>query len=236
MEDKCPECGETLITKTIQKKLGSGSIDYPIAVTCGKCKWNKDLTGAGDIVGKPVMADAGASEKYETTTQIRKQVATSTISKPINSSGGVSKLIPIILAIFVVGAIAYVFFMNPAQEEQTVATTTPGPIPIITQTPVPTPSSTPAPEVTASGNQFPVYLEVKKGFTPKIRTIKVGDGILWTNNDIYSVTLVSKDGLFYDKFLNNAKRTNYTFLKAGTFSFVLKGNDTGLSGTIIVQP
>ena len=65
MEDKCPKCGETLITRTIKKKIGLGSIDYPIAQTCPKCNWNKDLTGAGDIDAKPVMQDAGEAKKEE---------------------------------------------------------------------------------------------------------------------------------------------------------------------------
>ncbi len=65
MEDKCPKCGETLLTRTIKKKIGLGSIDYPIAQTCPKCNWNKDLTGAGDVVAKPVMQDAGETKKEE---------------------------------------------------------------------------------------------------------------------------------------------------------------------------
>jgi DNA-directed RNA polymerase subunit M/transcription elongation factor TFIIS len=117
MEDKCPKCGETLLTKTIQKKIGSGSIDYPIAATCPKCKWSKDLTGAGDIVAKPVMAEAGAAKKEEAKTEIKTDIKTDiktkvqTVapSKPAPSSGGINAIIPIILAILVLGAIAWVF-------------------------------------------------------------------------------------------------------------------------------
>jgi plastocyanin len=243
MEDKCPECGETLLTKTIRKKIGSGSIDYPIAQTCPKCKWSKDLTGAGDIVGKPVMADAGSSrkeeEKTEITTEIKKKVQTIDPSKPAKSPGGINTLIPIILAILVLGAIAWVFFINPAQEEHVITPPTPVPTsvptPVVTQIPARTPVSTPAPEVTASGKQFYVRLETNKDFNPKTRTIKPGDEIIWTNDGTYTVTLVSSEGLFKEKFLNNAKRTNYTFLKTGTFSFYLK-DDKSLAGTIVVEP
>jgi plastocyanin/DNA-directed RNA polymerase subunit M/transcription elongation factor TFIIS len=234
MEDKCPKCGETLITKSIQKKIGSGTIDYPIAQACPKCKWSKDLTGAGDIVGMPVMADAGESRKEEIL--IPKQPAsTAAPQKPVQFPGSTNILIPIILAILVVGAIAWVFFLNPAQEEQVISTQTPVATPVITQTPVQTPGSTPAPEVTPSGNQSTVKLETVSGFTPKTRTIQQGDRIVWTNEGTYAVTLVSKDGLFEEKILNNAKQMNYTFLYSGTFSFYLK-NNTNLTGTIVVEP
>ncbi|HEX7575869.1 MAG TPA: hypothetical protein VF360_05765 [Candidatus Methanoperedens sp.] len=241
MEDKCPKCGETLLTKTIQKKIGSGSIDYPIAATCPKCKWSKDLTGAGDIVAKPVMAEAGAARKEEAKTEIKTDIKTKvqTVapSKPAPSSGGINVIIPIVLAILVLGAIAWVFFINPAQKEPVIKipTPTPVPTPVITQTPARTPASAPTPEVIASGNHTTVKLETNRGFNPKTATIKAGDGIVWTNEGTYTVTLVSSEGLFEDKFLNNAKRTNYIFLKTGTFNFYLK-EEKSLTGTIVVEP
>jgi plastocyanin len=240
MEDKCPKCGETLLTKTIQKKLGSGSIDYQIAQTCPKCKWSKDLTGAGDIAAKPVMAEASAAKKEaktENKTDIKTKVQTVATSKSALSPGGINTLIPIVLAILVLGAIAWVFFINPAQKEQVVTIPTPTqvPTPVVTQTPVPTLASTPAPVVTASGNHSSVKLETKRGFTPKTVTIKPGDSIIWMNEGTYTVTLVSSAGLFEDKLLNDAKRTDYTFLKTGTFSFYLR-EDKSLTGTIVVEP
>jgi plastocyanin len=234
MEDKCPKCGETLLTKTIQKKIGSGSIDYPIAATCPKCKWSKDLTGAGDIVAKPVMADAGATKKEEVRSA-KQPVPTAAPSKPVPSPGGINTLIPIILAILVVGAIAWVFFINPAQKERVVTTPTPVPTKVVTQTPVRTSTSTPTPEVTPSGNKSSVELETNRGFNPKTVTIKAGDKIVWTNGGTYSVTLVSSEGLFEEKNLNTAKQMNYTFLRTGTFNFYLK-DEKSLTGTIVVEP
>ena len=238
MEDKCPKCGETLITSTIKKKIGIGSIDYPIAQKCPKCNWNKDLTGAGDIAPTPVMQASSEAKKEEKKVQIKPEIkpSVSTSSKPApTSSTGINTLIPIILAILVVAAIAWVFFMNPAQPEQVDNTLKPTPTPVITQTPAQTPKSTPAPEVTASGKQISIKLETNRGLTPKTTTIKPGDEIVWTNEGTYAVTLVSSDGLFEDKFLNNAKRTSYIFKKPGTFSFYLKDNKS-LTGTIIVEP
>jgi plastocyanin len=282
MEDKCPKCGETLITRIIKKKIGLGSIDYPIAQTCPKCNWNKDLTGAGDIDAKPVLQDAGEAKIDEKKAQIISQIKPSTglSSKPAGPPTSINSLIMIVLAILVVGAIAWVFFMDPTEEKQAgtdpVATPTPiitstpvltppattivpevtasgkqfsvkteekqavtdpvaTPTPIITSTPVLTPATTIVPEVTASGKQFSVKMETNRGITPKNATIKVGDEVIWTNEGTYAITLVSSDGLFEDKFLNNAKRTNYTFKKAGTFSFYLK-DDKNMSGTVIVEP
>ena len=238
MEDKCPKCGETLLTRTIKKKIGLGSIDYPIAQTCPKCNWNKDLTGAGDIVAKPVMQDAGEAKKEEK--KAANNIPGKTIgfdwhlSKPAASPSSINSLILIVLAILVVGAIAWVFFINPAEEKQA-STPVATPTPIITRTPVQTPATTVVPEVTASGKQISVKLETNRGFTPKSVTIKAGDEVIWTNDGTYTVTLVSSDGLFEEKFLNNAKRTNYTFKKTGTFSFYLK-DDKNLTGTIIVEP
>ena len=238
MEDKCPKCGETLITRTIKKKIGLGSIEYPVAQTCPKCNWNKDLTGAGDVVAKPVMQDAGEAKKEEKKAQITSPVkpldltGTGT-SKPAAPPSSINSLIMIVLAILVVGAIAWVFFVDTAEEKQGNPVATP--TPIITSTPVLTPATTVVPEVTASGKQISVRLETNRGINPKSVTIKAGDEVVWTNDGTYAVTLVSSDGLFEDKFLNNAKRTNYTFKTSGNFSFYLK-NDKNLAGTVIVEP
>jgi plastocyanin len=232
MEDKCPECGETLLTKTIRKKLGSGSIDYPIAATCPKCKWSKDLTGAGDIAAKPVMSDAGTPMEEEVRST-KHPISNATPPKLLQSPVGINTLIPFILAILVLGAIAYVFFINTGENEQGIIPPTSVPTPAITQTPVRTPA--PTPEVTASGKQLHVKLDTDKGFTPRTNTIKLGDKIVWTNEGTYAVTLVSSEDLFGDKFLNNAKRTDYTFLKTGQFNFYLK-DEKNMTGTIVVEP
>ncbi|CAG0998039.1 hypothetical protein FLAV_02750 [Flavobacteriales bacterium] len=240
MEDKCPKCGETLITRTIKKKIGPGSIEYPVAQTCPKCNWNKDLTGAGDVVAKPVMQDADEAKKekkeekkVQITSQVKPLDLTGTgTSKPAASPSSINSLIMIVLAILVVGAIAWVFFVDPTEEKQDDPVATP--TPIITSTPVLTPAATVVPEVTASGKQISVRLETNRGINPKSVTIKAGDEVVWINDGTYAVTLVSSDDLFEDKLLNNDKRTNYTFKTSGNFSFYLK-NDKNLAGTIIVE-
>ena len=235
MEDKCPKCGETLLTRTIKKKIGLGSIDYPIAQTCPKCNWNKDLTGAGDIKSKPVMQDAGQAQKEEKKTEIKSQIKQEVpvlpSSKPAPTS--INSLIPIVLAILVVAAIAWVFFMDPTEE---------GPLdslpitpPIINQTPVKTPTTTIIPEVTATGRKVPIRLESDRGFSPKNSTIKPGDEVVWTNDGTYNVILVSSENIFQEKSMSNGKRETYVFIKPGTYNFFIKGKEN-LKGTIIVEP
>ena len=235
MEDKCPKCGETLLTRTIKKKIGLGSIDYPIAQTCPKCHWSKDLTGAADIKSKPVMQDAGQAQKEEKEAGIKSEI------KPIDSTlppskpapTGVNSLIPIVLAILVVAAIAWVFFMNPTEEGQadnlSIIT------PIINQTSVQTPATTIIPGVTATGRKVPIRLESDRGFTPKNSTIKQGDEVVWTNDGTYNLILVSSENIFQEKSMSNGKREAYMFIKPGTYNFFIKGKEN-LKGTIIVEP
>ncbi|HEY9245218.1 MAG TPA: hypothetical protein VIO11_00075, partial [Candidatus Methanoperedens sp.] len=52
MENKCPKCGNFLITKTIKKEMDHGTIEYPVSQMCPKCNWGKDLTGASEIIPK----------------------------------------------------------------------------------------------------------------------------------------------------------------------------------------
>lgn len=244
MEEKCPNCGETLLAKTIKKKIGIGSIDYTVAQICPKCKWKKDLTGAGDIIPKPVFQEAGDVKKAETKTEIKPVVSKLPPSKTVASSPTImNSLIPILLAILVIGAIAWVFFINPTDEKSsaTADTTTPAATltPVITK--IPTDSSSPnntsknaVPEATASGKKVPVGVESDRGFTPRTKSIKLGDEIVWTNEGTYSITLSSADGLFEDYLMNMGKTKRYIFKKTGTYIFNIKGRED-LKGTIIVE-
>lgn len=242
MEEKCPNCGETLLAKTIKKKIGIGSIDYTVAQICPKCKWKKDLTGAGDIIPKPVFQVADDAKKPEIKTGIKPVVSNLPPSKTVAASPiRMNSLIPILLAILVIGAIAWVFFINPAEEKpgDTADTTAPAATPAITQTPPNTTSSNNTstkvvPEVTASGNKIAVSVERDRGFTPKNKTIKPGDEVAWTNEGTYTITLSSADGLFEDYSMNIGKTKRYIFKKAGTYTFNIKGRED-LKGTIIVE-
>jgi plastocyanin len=234
MEDKCPKCGETLLTRTIEKKIGLGSIDYPIAQTCPKCNWNKDLTGAGDIISKPVMQVASEAQKEEKKAGIKSQI-TPSISTSSKNPTSINSLIPIVLAILVVAAIAWVFFMNPADDKKADNFPIATPPAIINQTPVQTPTTTIIPEVTASGKKVPIRLESDRGFTPKNTTIKQGDEVVWVNDGTYNLILVSSENIFPEKLMNMGKREMFVFMKSGNYNFFFKGKEN-LKGTVIVEP
>jgi plastocyanin len=235
MQDKCPKCGEPLITKMIKKELVHGSIDYPVALVCPKCHWSKDLTGAGDIVSQPVApGKIKTEEKPSAAVPVPPPKAVPPKPQPkLQPSLGFNKIITIALAILVIGGIVWAFFLFPTTPEQA---GTPKPTATITKTPVQTPTGTPVPEVTPTGNKTLVKLDSRRGFIPDTKTIKPGDEVVWRNTGIDTVTLVSSDGLFDARLLANDKEFRYTFLKlSGTYNFYLRGN-TNLKGTITVEP
>jgi plastocyanin len=67
--------------------------------------------------------------------------------------------------------------------------------------------------------------------------IKPGDEVIWVNDDTYSLTLVSKEGLFEDKLLDNDKQISYIFKKIGTYNFdIVVLGVKKFSGTVVVEP
>ncbi len=233
MQDKCPKCGEQLITQTIKKELGHGSIDYPVSQTCPKCNWSKDLTGAGDIVSKPFIPDKMKKEEVKIQPAPPKAAPAKAPSKPVPSPD-INKTITIALAILVLGGIVWAFFPSSAPEQVESPKTTA--VPTVTVTQVQTPTATTAIEVTPTGKSIPVFLDRLRGFIRnKEATIKAGDEVIWRNTGTETVVLVSSDGLFDSKILANDKEYRYIFKKPGTYNFYLKEN-TNLNGAIIVEP
>ncbi len=236
MQDKCPKCGETLITRTIKKQLGYGSVDYPYAQECPKCHWSKDLTGAGDILYK-TPAPEPQKEVIKPTAPpkaaSRKAVPAGVQPKP-KPSTDINKIITIVLAIIVIGGIVWAFYpssQKPASAPAPTAT------PTVMPTSVQTTAATPVQEITPTGVSAGIKLDRYRGFfSLENGTLKIkpGDNVIWTNDGTETLTLVSSDGLFENRILGYGKRTNYTFLKPGTYNFYLKENSS-LSGTIIVD-
>jgi len=237
MQDKCPNCGEPLVTKTIKKVLAAGSIDYPISQTCPKCNWSKDLTGAGDVVSKPVTEKPLEAKKEDVKIQQTPLKVIPPKSQPMpGPSANFNKIITVALAILVLGGLAWAFFLYPGTPSKQVESTKPTVTATVTQTTV-QPTSTPVvAEITPTGKSIPVFLESQRGFIRnKEITIKPGDEIVWTNTGTDTLTLVSSDGLFDAQLMANDKEFRYIFKKTGTYNFYLKGN-TNLNGTIVAKP
>ncbi len=237
MEDKCPKCGSLLVTKTIKKQLGSGSIDYPVAQTCPKCGWSRDLTGAGDIVAKPPVVEEVAKKEAPAAKPLKPAEPKPSQAKPAPQKAApldANKLITVVLVLLVIVGIAWTFL--PKGQEPIAKG--PSPTPTIAATPAVT--QMPVIEVTPTGNKTQVKIDRDRGYVnpaQKNLKIKPGDEVIWANEGSYALTLISREGLFEDKLLDYGKVTNYTFKKTGTFNFDIKVRDViKFSGTVAVEP
>ncbi|MDD5616396.1 MAG: hypothetical protein PHH85_09360 [Candidatus Methanoperedens sp.] len=238
MADKCPNCGETLITRTIQKKMGLGSIDFPVAQICQKCNWSRDLTGAGDIVVKPPSPEETVA-KREKKPDVVRQVQEKPKYVPEKKAPDTNKIITIILALIVIAVIVWAFLPKGAEQPPgNQPAQSPAATPKITSTAAAT--ATAISEVTPTGNKEMIRITRYKYVNPNQQNLKIkpGDEVVWINDDSYSLTLVSKEGLFEDKLLDNGKQTPpYLFKKTGTYTFDIEVSGVKkFSGTVIVEP
>lgn len=252
MVDKCPNCGETLITRTIQKKMGLGSIDFPVAQICQKCNWSRDLTGAGDIVAKSPLPEetiAKIEKKPEVVHQAPEKPKYSpekkAPEKPRPFSGtsdqrgpDMNKIITIALALLVIAGIIWAFIPKVAEQPGAIQ---PSPVttPKITVTAAATAIA--ISEVAPTGNTIKVRINGNRGFSnpnQKNLAIKPGDAVIWVNDDIYSLTLVSKEGLFADELLGNGKQTpEILFKNTGVYNFDIMVKEViKFNGTVVVEP
>ncbi|TRZ89716.1 MAG: hypothetical protein D4R88_04960 [Methanosarcinales archaeon] len=251
MADKCPNCGETLITRTIQKKLGLGSIDFPVAQICQKCNWSRDLTGAGDIVAKPPSPEEIIAKREKKSEVVRqapekpKYVPEKKApEKPRPFSGAseqrgtdMNKIITIALALLVIAGIIWAFIPKGTEQPGAIQPS-PAATPKITSTAAAT--ATAISEVTPTGYKEKVRITRYKYSNPNQQNLKIkpGDEVTWVNDDSYALTLVSKEGLFEDKLLDNGKQTPpYLFKKTGTYTFdIMVSGVKKFSGTVVVEP
>jgi plastocyanin len=64
--------------------------------------------------------------------------------------------------------------------------------------------------------------------------VKAGDTVTWTNKDGEPHTVVSEDGLFRSKALDEGDSYSFTFSKPGTYKFICSIHPQ-MKGTITVQ-
>lgn len=57
-------------------------------------------------------------------------------------------------------------------------------------------------------------------FSPAEISVKVGDTVVWTNNDSVSHTIAAKDGSFSSPVLSNGSTFKFTFTKAGYTDYI----------------
>lgn len=94
------------------------------------------------------------------------------------------------------------------------------------------PTNTSAPAPSANPNQVQIS---GFAFNPGTLTVKVGDTVTWTNMDSATHTVVADDGSFQSGQLATGSTFQFTFTKAGTFTYKC-GIHASMLGTIIVQP
>lgn len=229
MVDNCPECQTPLITRTIKKELAFGSIDYPVALICPKCSWTKDLTGAGNIVAKPMEKPVHVKPSKQ-----EKEKPKEVGSEP---SYNFNRIIMIALVLIVIGAVVMAFYTTSPEKTPVIPLATP--TPSITQTPAATLVITSTPVATTSittPTVRSIQLDYFRIFRNNAANINSGDKVLWENVGTDPISLMSDDiPDFGVRLLDNGKRTSYTFTKSGTYTFYLKGKKS-VNGTITVEP
>ena len=164
-------------------------------------------------------------------------------SEPEIESSSINKFITIALTVLVLGGIILIFYSAAPRNTASVPPSTPLPennktsvatvAPVATAAPVNT-----VPETQPTGKRLSIKLDRNRGFYSLIQgtlTINPGDEVVWINEGIDPITLVSSDGLFEAKLLDNDKRTNYIFKISGTYRFYLKEN-INQNATIIIEP
>jgi plastocyanin len=75
---------------------------------------------------------------------------------------------------------------------------------------------------------------VNRTFNPATVTVKVGDTILWTNQDSMQHDVVADNGEFKSQLFNKDQTFSFTFTKAGTYPYYCSIHP-GMTGTVIVQ-
>jgi hypothetical protein len=226
MDELCPNCKKPLTTKTIIKKMSQGVIEYPVAKICPKCRWNRDLTGAGDIISEPVLK----RERDIKHGKPLKPIAQT--GKESESSSSMNLFIVLALIVLVIGGLAFAFLTQVPVKSLFIQNSTPG----INQKSINATAETPVPEdtVVPTGKKWPVLLDYSRGFLRNNDlTIKLGDEVVWDNINTVPVTLVSKDDLFENILLDYGKQASFIIKKPGVYVFYLEKN-RNMTGTITV--
>lgn len=235
MEELCPDCGKTLTTRIIAKKMSQGVIEYPIAQICTKCGWNRDLTGAGNIISEPVIKTESETKPGNPL----KLTAQTDIHKESEPSSTMNKAIVLALIVLVIGGLAFAFLSQVSEKYLFVQNSTPEINQKSINASINATAETPVPEETVvpTGKKWPVLLDYSRGFIRNSDlTIKLGDEVVWDNINTVPVTLVSKDDLFEKIILDYGKHASFMIKKPGMYVFYIEKNRNLTGAITVIKP
>ncbi len=89
------------------------------------------------------------------------------------------------------------------------------------------------PTAPTSGNVFQISIK-DFAFSPSDITIKVGDTVVWTNNDAVSHTVEANDGSFKSNELFKGSKFQFTFTKSGSYPYKC-GIHPSMKGSVKVE-
>lgn len=147
-----------------------------------------------------------------------------------------SVLVISVLFLLAVAAGVYLFYGGLGDQNSKEAAGAGNSNPVFTDQETPETSSTGTAE--NSGANLPASYDIQiKGFafSPSALSIKVGDGVTWTNMDSAPHTITSDSGNELDsETLSKGNNYSHTFTTAGTYEYHC-GFHPGMKATIIVE-
>ncbi len=240
--EKCPKCGGFVQTKSLNKSIGFGSVDIPVAQFCLNpvCDWYQDFAEAR----KPEDIKEGYHFKAPS---IKGKLPRITMPEPSrNHMIALGSIIAIIVLYFLISSFTQV--SNPVDQKiasaplsdltNNTTTTREQETPKITAA-LPTPDRK---EIKIEPRSETVKMDVGHGFLPSTLTINISDTVMWYNveNVRLRVVLISRDKLFEKQLMQEYGRYQYQFNKAGKYTFALVENGTykeypNATGAVIVR-
>lgn len=234
--EKCPKCGGFVQTKSVRKSIGLGFVEIPIAQFCLNpvCDWYQDFAEPR----KPEEIKEGYHLKAPSLERRLPQFKMPVLSR--NHMIAMGSVFAIIIIYFLIAFLTPISSFGDEQqapglsENDTVTQ-------ITSKIPTPLPPTPDRIEIRTARKET-VKMDVGHGFFPDPIMINISDTIVWNNveNMRPRVLLVSKDGLFEERLLQEYERYQYQFNISGEYTFVLAEYGTSkeypnATGIVIVR-
>ena len=145
---------------------------------------------------------------------------------------GVWMIIGIIIALLIIGGVAYYFIQQPTPSNYPNIPSQNNYEGIVNNSP--SPSNSVNNTNPTSPQTYNVDIQ-NFSFSPSTLTINVGDTVIWTNQDSISHTITSDSGTELNSLqLSNGQTYSHTFNTAGTYNYHCSVHPT-MKGTIVVE-